>query len=399
MCIAIYQDSSIKGSKKIPYSHFKESFENNNDSVGIMYKNPQKNNMVIVRRELRKLKTIYHEYLKAYKLRTEIAIHFRIATSGGVNLDNCHPFTFTDVNDKRGALIHNGVIPIEIEDKRYCDTYHFTRLFDKQKINKEMVQSIVKPVPLNGSKIILFTPEQTIFINKEAGVEENGVWYSNTSYKKREKYVWEDHYLTRYNDDKRVILSDGYDIDGFDKNGFNKEGYDKYGYNEDGYNREGFYCDEVEEYGYADDDYGRYGNLSIYKNDVRCISKTAMMIETIAGEKYYNTPVAVYSKIYDTHQVFDSKNKRFFTVYNTWENNHKYRDSTSLKQLTGVEIYKPESTDIRVKDLHSITIDGNTTYCWGTEFPDIYIRTQDKELINTSGNKNLIIKKLKGSRE
>ena len=37
----------------------------------------------------------------------EAILHFRIATSGGINLDNCQPFLFDD--DKQ-VLFHNGVI-------------------------------------------------------------------------------------------------------------------------------------------------------------------------------------------------------------------------------------------------------------------------------------------------
>ena len=37
----------------------------------------------------------------------EAILHFRIATSGGINMDNCQPFLF---DDNRQVLFHNGVI-------------------------------------------------------------------------------------------------------------------------------------------------------------------------------------------------------------------------------------------------------------------------------------------------
>ena len=71
----------------------------------------------------------------------EAILHFRIATSGGVNLDNCQPFLFD--NDHQ-VLFHNGVISsLNGINKTKSDTKLLTMLLEHNKINvKDTLLSI-----------------------------------------------------------------------------------------------------------------------------------------------------------------------------------------------------------------------------------------------------------------
>lgn len=63
----------------------------------------------------------------------ECAVHFRIATSGGVNQEMCHPFPLTNDTKKLKALwgktncaiMHNGILPIDTPHKDLNDTCEF----------------------------------------------------------------------------------------------------------------------------------------------------------------------------------------------------------------------------------------------------------------------------------
>src|SRR6185369_9475158 len=101
MCIAILNKTEKELSKKT----LKTCWRNNNDGAGLLY---VENGELKVFKELTNFKTLFREYrriLEEIKPKY-IVLHFRIATSGGINIENCHPFL---VDEKLG-FVHNGVI-------------------------------------------------------------------------------------------------------------------------------------------------------------------------------------------------------------------------------------------------------------------------------------------------
>lgn len=114
--------------------------------------------------------------------------HLRITTHGATNIENCHPFR---VNDDV-VMGHNGMLPIK-EDKGRSDTRIFAEdwlpefdlgdLLDTQDGMAELENfaGASKLAFLNTSSLLR---KSLYIVNEELGHWDNGVWYSNNSYKK-----------------------------------------------------------------------------------------------------------------------------------------------------------------------------------------------------------------------
>ena len=212
MCIAIVKPKD----KTISKETLQTCFENNPDGAGFAY---VKDKRIIIYKAM-DFNKFYEEY-SSHENESNMLIHFRIATHGGVNLDNTHPFKLND----RMVLIHNGVISGYGEKKEggLSDTRDFINKVIgnisykmwKSPYFRELVGHAI-----GGSKLaILDNKGNTIIINKDKGVWDDGVWYSNTSYKpKAIKPVTEDYdydyyhygYYTYNRDTSKLTASKAY---------------------------------------------------------------------------------------------------------------------------------------------------------------------------------------------
>jgi len=125
-----------------------------------------------------------------------VVLHFRIATHGGINPSNTHPFPVSEriraLKKLRGAckvgVAHNGIIPI-VPRKGISDTMEFiaSELAPMAERNPKWYKSSEtlerigerirsKLAVLDGSGYTCVTGEF---------IEEKGVWYSNTSFRPR----------------------------------------------------------------------------------------------------------------------------------------------------------------------------------------------------------------------
>jgi hypothetical protein len=176
MCIAIL---NTKKAGKLPKSHIKNSWENNDMGAGLLWSSKGK---------LHVFKTYdYDEFLEKYnKIRGEkstgsIVLHFRIATSGYNGEHNLHPFL---VNDNLG-FVHNGVIS-GLGNKDFSDTYEFNDMLKKYKhdfIKCEMSRYFISEYIGYSKLIFLSAEDRYTIINEELGKWTDGNWYSNDSYK------------------------------------------------------------------------------------------------------------------------------------------------------------------------------------------------------------------------
>jgi hypothetical protein len=127
-----------------------------------------------------------------------LILHFRWATHGEVNVENCHPFELKD-----GALIHNGVISgmgTSSYSKYYtppkgkaceaeCDDRSDTREFVEDYLADMGVSELLSAKKLiehtiGYSKLVTIHHDGSVHIfNERSGHWRNGVWYSNDSYK------------------------------------------------------------------------------------------------------------------------------------------------------------------------------------------------------------------------
>lgn len=231
MCIAIAKPMGVD----IPNDDILTNcFNNNPDGAGFAFNH---NNEVVIRKGYMKLKDFldaFHKYDKKFDFKNRgVLIHTRITTHGGTNPQMCHPFP---INSDEGALkkieyispfavIHNGIISLTSTEatrkKDMSDTAIFVQKYltkiakNKKwfgnKANIELIEELIdsKMAILNGSGKIIMTSGFT---------EENGVFYSNSSYKEnRYKKVynwdWYDDYSYDYGYGD-YLSSQGYVSDG-----------------------------------------------------------------------------------------------------------------------------------------------------------------------------------------
>lgn len=190
-------------------------------------------------------KAAWTSCMKNYDFKNRgVLIHFRITTHGGTNPQNTHPFPVvsdTGMMQKpecvcEYAAIHNGIISATsvqaIKERTTSDTLVFIRDYlsliaqnkswFKRRANLELISLLIdaphsKMAIINGKGEIIHT---------DGFVEDNGVLYSNASYKtlrvRTSKYGCQSWY-NRFDDDD---YDDGYYLRGY---GYSHDyGYDGY---------------------------------------------------------------------------------------------------------------------------------------------------------------------------
>jgi hypothetical protein len=183
MCIAVL--NKAKG-RDITAEEFQTMWENNKDGGGMM---TAINGRLIIEKDLKDWKRLYRIYKdwRSKSPKSNIVLHFRIATSGGVNAANCHPFAI----NKDLGFVHNGMININCMIGR-SDTNTFN-----EAILKHLPKGFYKNVGIKHllaerighSKLIFLHSDNSYSIVKpELGHEADGNWFSNDSYKPSKYY-------------------------------------------------------------------------------------------------------------------------------------------------------------------------------------------------------------------
>ena len=154
--------------------------------------------------------------------------HARITTHGKTNLSNCHPFT---VGDERTVLAHNGMLPIT---PAKGDDRSDTRVFAEDMLTRKGLgildrASSFKKIQkwMSGSKMVIMTERGDMLkdhyiLNENAGTWDNGLWFSNSSYKEA---IYPKYHVGSkshsWDSDYSYMLSDEYD--GEDLHGYMAE--------------------------------------------------------------------------------------------------------------------------------------------------------------------------------
>lgn len=177
MCIAIYKPED----KIIPKKTLIECYNSNPDGAGFMY---AENKKLHIEKGFFSFNSFYNAYkIHAHK---KAVLHFRIKTHGKIDTTNCHPFS---VNNSIG-FVHNGVIS-GFGDSNHSDTIGFNHGVLQPLVNKwgnlALFQDPLKDLiesRIGYSKLIFLDRHgnHNIF-NESKGVWDDGVWYSNNSYK------------------------------------------------------------------------------------------------------------------------------------------------------------------------------------------------------------------------
>lgn len=180
MCIII---AKPKGVKAIPLKNIYQWCENNPDSFGI-YASDGTKTQVIKYNDYWTMLDGIHKYNNPEWL---LVIHARIATHGAIDFINQHPYPLAnnvkDVVDwqkwKWKWFMHNGILGEYGKDKRYSDSIDFWINF----LYKNQTKEIVEKKIWQSNKIVLMDWAGLTIYNEWQWVYDNGVWYSNNSYK------------------------------------------------------------------------------------------------------------------------------------------------------------------------------------------------------------------------
>ncbi|MEM4854879.1 MAG: hypothetical protein QXX12_04700 [Nanopusillaceae archaeon] len=133
------------------------------------------------------------ELLKALKERgllgveehPPFAIHFRIATHGGVTPELTHPFE-VGIREGRAVLFHNGTLSLPVE-KGLSDTAQFAKFLTELGLNKEQLKLLLKEGGIleevrNKSRLCVLFPEEEEPFLVGRWTEVDGLMVSNESW-------------------------------------------------------------------------------------------------------------------------------------------------------------------------------------------------------------------------
>jgi predicted glutamine amidotransferase len=178
MCIAIYKPANTD----IPEAYLHKAWIHNSDGGGFAF---IKDGKVEIAKGFMKFSDWQEAYEEAVFLFPDspFLIHFRIRSMGDRSPENTHPFEMAC----GGALIHNGTI--RGTGAQYgegkSDTALFVEKYGKALTfeNVEMERHYLEDALDYNKLVILYDDGRHHILNKAYGVEENGVWYSNETYK------------------------------------------------------------------------------------------------------------------------------------------------------------------------------------------------------------------------
>jgi len=195
MCIIVAKEKGVKLPSK---SVLQECFKNNNDGAGLMY---VQDNKVVIDKGYMNFKDFYKRIKKLQKRFNSnltdkaIVMHFRIGTSGENDKKTTHPFPISNnAEDLRKTYIktdlgmaHNGIISNYVYGEDLSDTQNFVKDFVSvfKSLNKKFFlnESVMKLIEKEAnSKLCFLDSNENIYYLGDFK-EENGVKYSNNSYK------------------------------------------------------------------------------------------------------------------------------------------------------------------------------------------------------------------------
>lgn len=153
MCVILYKKKDVK----IDLETLLLARNINPDGLGLAYFD--NNSEVIFERNLKPTKNDLKACIKKTENK-EAIFHFRIATSGGVNLENCQPI----YNEKENFLLfHNGVIPaLNGASDTVSDTVLLSYLLEHKEINK--LKLLEKIAQKTFSRFVLIDANNSLYL-------------------------------------------------------------------------------------------------------------------------------------------------------------------------------------------------------------------------------------------
>ena len=189
MCVIV----TVPKEKQLSKEVFQRCWNANPHGGGLMYSDGSK---VIVEKELRSCENFWDQFQAAKrKAESDIVLHFRISTSGKIDLNNCHPFPA----DKGFWLMHNGILPVDVPKKsKINDTQIFIRDYlSELPLDNDYVRITLGRLIGGYNKIAIMAPNGNVYyINKERGRMFEDMWFSNLDWNatKRGHFLYSECY-------------------------------------------------------------------------------------------------------------------------------------------------------------------------------------------------------------
>ena len=191
MCIAIVKPAG----KVLSEARLRTCFENNPDGAGFAVKTPA--GLVTVKGffDIEAFLVAYRQYAVDAN---DALVHFRITTRGDGAADNCHPFALSC-----GALIHNGTIGglgergVGKSDTRVLAEQLFHEDFATLKRLAPIIEAYI-----DDTRVAFMSHNgETLVLNSDQWVEDDGVLYSNHGYKPYTRSLYPSLRRTALDDD------------------------------------------------------------------------------------------------------------------------------------------------------------------------------------------------------
>lgn len=190
MCIAIVKPYG----EELPTKELlKTAWSNNPDGGGLMFNDGQN---VYIHKGFTKFKGFY-KFLKLLDKKVnlkerDLVIHFRIATSGGINRECTHPFPVSDSYDEMKRLdhvckygfAHNGIIFQYGDKTKFSDTMEYNKRVIYNIHDLENSEPLLDSLAYeNASRFVVMSKDNFILGGDWSYNKENGCYFSNGSYK------------------------------------------------------------------------------------------------------------------------------------------------------------------------------------------------------------------------
>lgn len=183
MCIIIYRPADAEGNvteetlRRLSYVH--------SDGYGLMWKDRGALRIWRSGPGAQGRKDWISRFLALQKMNLPVAAHGRQTTHGVTHKSMSHPYW---VEPNKSALMHNGILPVMPGGlTHWSDTKAFVELVLKHLPQDWDTQPHLRYLlrhATTGSKLVVFFKDRApAIINESSGLWEDGIWYSNTSFR------------------------------------------------------------------------------------------------------------------------------------------------------------------------------------------------------------------------
>ncbi len=184
MCIIVFKPQKTP----VDIDTLRICFENNPDGAGYMF--PCEGKLLIKKGffTFDDLRSAWGNFLRVHGDKLPVVFHFRIATAGRIDKTNCHPHRIA----RDLGFVHNGILSCVKVPKHsklsdtiiYRDRY-LGNLAGKSLHNANLFESISDHIGPGNKFAFMNARGEVIICNEDQGLWEDGLWFSNTSFRDR----------------------------------------------------------------------------------------------------------------------------------------------------------------------------------------------------------------------